>query len=419
MNSVIRLLFSLIICSACVTAAVAAQDLRQRVLRDAALEAGLTPPDAVNAPFDPEKAAIGEALFASDTLSLNSDMSCRTCHLPQFSSGDGLPNAVGTGGIGEGPARLATEGEIVPRNALPLWGRGGIGFDTFFWDGKVRRDTETGAIISQFGMAPPADDPLLTSVHLPFVEIDEMVDETQNVSDLYKTESVASAETIFEELAGRVRSDENLAVPLAAAFSMDPSELSFDQVADAVAHFIRREFRIRETDFHKFVFSGDSFTNEQLRGGLLFYGKGGCVACHNGPFFTDFEFHAIPFPQAGFGKNGFGLDYGRYNVTFDPRDLYKFRTPPLYNVEHSAPYSHSGSVATLEDAIRAHIDPLALDAFRHHNPIERQEYYRRLKAWASEPMSPAALTEDDITSITVFLNSLTYCEPGRTAYCQE
>ena len=88
------------------------------------------------------------------------------------------------------------------------------------------------------------------------------------------------------------------------------------------------------------------------------------MTCHYGPYFSDLKFHVVPFPQLGFGKNGFGVDYGRFNVTFDPKDLYKFRTPPLFNVEKTAPYGHSGSVATIQEAIAAHFDPLRLVNFR-------------------------------------------------------
>ena len=72
--------------------------------------------------------------------------------------------------------------------------------------------------------------------------------------------------------------------------------------------------------------------------------------CHSGPYFSDFKFHVVAFPHLGFGVNGFGVDYGRFNATFDPVDRYKFRTPPLYNVVKTGPYGHSGSVATVEDA---------------------------------------------------------------------
>ena len=64
-------------------------------------------------------------------------MSCGTCHLSKFSSADGLPNAVGVGGQGEGMERMLSDGEIVPRNTLPLWGRGSKDFNTLFWDGKI------------------------------------------------------------------------------------------------------------------------------------------------------------------------------------------------------------------------------------------------------------------------------------------
>ena len=70
--------------------------------------------------------------------------------------------------------------------------------------------------------------------------------------------------------------------------------------------------------------------------------------CHAGAYFTDFQYHTIAFPQLGSGRNGFGIDYGRFNVTYNPADLYKFRTPPLFNVTNTPPYGHSGSVNSLE-----------------------------------------------------------------------
>ena len=99
-------------------------------------------------------------------------------------------------------------------------------------------------------------------------------------------------------------------------------------------------------------------SESEQKGGLIFYGKGRCSSCHNGPYFTDFQFHAIATPQLGFGKNGFGIDYGRYNSTLRDEDRYRFRTPPLWNVTKTAPYFHSGSVQELEDAILLHVDPL-------------------------------------------------------------
>ena len=36
---------------------------------------------------------VGEIIFESKKLSLNGDISCRTCHIPKFGSADGIPNA--------------------------------------------------------------------------------------------------------------------------------------------------------------------------------------------------------------------------------------------------------------------------------------------------------------------------------------
>ena len=102
--------------------------------------------------------------------------------------------------------------------------------------------------------------------------------------------------------------------------------------------------------------------------------------CHNGPYFSDFKFHAVPLPQLGFCKNGFGVDYGRFNVTFDPQDLYRFRTPPLFNVEKTAPYGHAGSLAKLSEAIVAHFDPLRTIDLKSMDEVARHEFFKRMAA---------------------------------------
>src|SRR5690606_6569998 len=117
--------------------------------------------------------------------------------------------------------------------------------------------------------------------------------------------------------------------------------------------------------------------------------------------------HTVAFPQAGFGKNGFGVDYGRYNVTFDPADLYAFRTPPLYNVAKTAPYSHSGSVMNLEHAVQYHFDPL-----RHPSPVTmtqtaRIEHFKR-RAKAGSETTPPQLSDDDVKDVVSFLRTLSF-----------
>jgi cytochrome c peroxidase len=378
--------------------------MRESVLREAALENGITPISDLTPQSDPALVEIGRKLFESELLSFNSDTSCRTCHLDEFGSSDGLANAVGTSGVGEGPERMKSGGDIVPRNTLPLWGRGTTGFHTFFWDGKVRK-TESG-IASQFGPQAPSDDPLIVAVHLPFVEVRELVKRDEDIEQDYLTEEQYSATQIYEVLAQRVRDDDELGRELSSAAAKSVTNLTFLDIATAVAAFIRDDFAVTGTRFHNFVFDDGRLNSDELAGGLIFYGKGQCSTCHNGALFSDLSFHVIPFEQAGFGKNGFGVDYGRYNSTRDPADLYKFRTPPLINVTQTGPYSHSGKYGDLFALISAHIDPLKGLTGSAMTPVERRELVSRIGLWASsnEPIEP--LSDEEIEHIVSFLATL-------------
>ena len=269
-------------------------------LKEAAIKNGYKIPKEVNSKFDEGKATIGKKLFESSKLSLNGDTSCSSCHLDKFSSSDGIPNAIGVGGEGEGFHRLDSEGALVPRNTLPLWGRASKDFSTFFWDGKV--ELKNSKVISQFGENSPSSDPLTVAIHLPFVEIREMVVDDTFVNENLKTETVNSALSIQDILLQRAKVDLDLANSLSDAFSIPEDELEFVHLAISIKHFFAKKFALKDTRFSKFI-SGDSqLTDEEILGGITFYGKGMCSACHSGPHFTDFKFHTIALPQAGPGK---------------------------------------------------------------------------------------------------------------------
>jgi cytochrome c peroxidase len=268
-----------------------------------------------------------------------------------------------------------------------------------------------GKVISQFGDRPPSADPLVVAIHLPSVELREMVEDTPEVRETLVSEDVSAAESIQATLARRFASDKVIGPLLARANSKAPQEITFADVGDALAQFIRHEFRMRASAFERFLFDKGPITEDELAGGVLFYGRGRCSACHNGPYFSDLKFHAVAFPQAGFGKNGFGIDEGRYNVTLDPKDRFLFRTPPLHNVTLTAPYSHSGSVADLEGAIIAHFDPLRLVDTSRMSVRERADLYFRLGVAARETL-PSALTDEEVRQIATFLSMLEF-EPRR------
>lgn len=383
-----------------------ASSLREQMLRKYAMDFGLLPPEETWIEYDLELVGIGKKVFESKLLSSNSDTACASCHLDRFGSADGLPTAIGVEGKSFGARRVELGGDPQPRNALPLWGRGGKGFNVLFWDGRVA-ETEMGDIHSQFGVSP-SKDVLSVAAQLPPLELGEMVFDREGANAWYQKEDVRVAQTYAATIIARLGQESNLLEELSTKLNKPLDQVTYTDVMEAAAHFIAFNFRLKATGFHKFVFQEGTLTDEQLRGGLLFYGKAQCASCHNGPYLSDLSFHVIPFPQLGFGFNGFAVDYGRYNVTQDPNDLFAFRTPPLLNVSKTAPFSHSGSIPDLALAIRYHVDPLAVPLPETFQPEDRQQYARRLGLWAQDYPLTARITEQDIVDLIEFLRTLSY-----------
>lgn len=53
----------------------------------------------------------------------------------------------------------------------------------------------------------------------------------------------------------------------------------------------------------------------------------------------------------GFAPSPLESDLGRFNVTGDPSDKGRFKTPTLRNIELTPPYMHDGRFKTLEEVI--------------------------------------------------------------------
>ena len=148
-----------------------------------------------------------------------------------------------------------------------------------------------------------------------------------------------------------------------------PDDIRIIHIANALAEFITVEFRADGSAYDAYLAGDESALSEDARRGLaLFGGKAGCAGCHTGPLQTDQDFHAIAMPQIGYARSRVWdpviRDRGRVNETDRATDVYKFRTPSLRNVAHTAPYGHAGAYRTLEAVIRHHLDPLAgLDGY--------------------------------------------------------
>jgi cytochrome c peroxidase len=379
---------------------------QEDILRHQVLANGFRPAEQLYQNPHPGLAKVGKVIFESTGLSLNGNISCRTCHQDKFGSGDGIPNAAAILGAGVGPERLLSGAKLLPRNALPFWGRGAKGFNAFFWDGRVSQEDKK--IISQFGSHPPSEDLMVVADHLPVVEIREMLDEDEFIEQ-NKLESVKNSQKIYKAIADSLRKKEpNASMEIASYFHKDVNELTYRDYAQSLASFIRTDFKIKETKLERFVFKKETLSNSELKGGLIFYGNGKCITCHSGPHFSDFKYHNVAFPQLGFGKNGFGVDYGRYNATFKTDDLYKFRTAPLFNVEKTAPYGHSGSAPDMRSAIYSHFDPLRLVDVRKMSSLKRNDLYKRMSFSKETAERVGYLTDEDVDNLVSFLRTLSF-----------
>lgn len=115
-------------------------------------------------------------------------------------------------------------------------------------------------------------------------------------------------------------------------------KITFDHVAKALASF-QRTLTSRRSRFDRFL-DGEykQLNDKELEGLHLFRTKARCINCHNGQYFTDESFHNIGLT---YYKRKYE-DLGRYNVTKDPNDVGKFRTPSLRDVMNTSPWMHNG-----------------------------------------------------------------------------
>jgi cytochrome c peroxidase len=87
-----------------------------------------------------------------------------------------------------------------------------------------------------------------------------------------------------------------------------------------------------------------TLTANELAGYATFNAK--CASCHATDLMTDDSFR-----NNGLAINPRVNDVGRYKVTENVADYYKFRVPSLRNVEKTAPYMHDGRFGNLESVL--------------------------------------------------------------------
>jgi cytochrome c peroxidase len=248
---------------------------------------------------------LGEKLFFEKTLSLDSTISCASCHKPEFGFADNVPFSIGVGG---------KKGK---RNAPAVMNM--IGRDLLFFDGRAK-DLED-------------------QVHFPIEDANEMnLSYTIAIARLNRNKQYRKW---FSEVYKDKPTKENVALAIAAfERSMETNNTLFDH----------------RTDKTKTQMSASA-----ERGRALFVGsKAKCFDCHFTPDFTGDEFRNIGLYDGVVRK-----DAGRFDITKDSSDLGKFKVPGLRNIAVTGPYMHDGSMKTLREVIDYYDNPFKTIA----NPI--------------------------------------------------
>lgn len=128
-----------------------------------------------------------------------------------------------------------------------------------------------------------------------------------------------------------------------------------------------------------------AFTTEENEGYNLFKQK--CSSCHKEPLFTDQSFRSNGLPATATN------DLGRYNITLNQNDRYKFKVPSLRNLAYTPPYMHDGRILTL-NGVLAHYES-GITQLQNLDPLLQQN------------IRPGIFfTADEKAKLILFLNTL-------------
>jgi cytochrome c peroxidase len=249
-------------------------------------------------PMTAAKVELGKQLFYDKRLSGDGSRSCYSCHLKENGLTDGRPTAIG-----------AYEAKLT-RASPTLWN---IGYHSeFYWDGRsssLEKQAMAAWRGGNMGASGKDDRPSAKDIAIKLNEISG-----------YREQ--------FRKVFGGPVTPDNV-VRAIAAF-----ERTLVTTADQSAWI---KFR-----------GGDesAFSEEARRGWLIFSEKAKCTNCHDGILLTDMQYH-----NTGIGMDAPKPDVGRFRVTKDEKDTGAFKTPTLLDISKSAPYTHDGGVATLEEAV--------------------------------------------------------------------
>jgi len=313
-------------------------------------------------PVTRSRVSLGRKLFYDRRLSHNNTISCAMCHVPE----QGFT-------VNEMATAVGIEGRSVRRNAPTLY--------NVAYASRLFHDARETSLEQQIW------GPLLAANEMGNPSVGYVLERIRALPDY---------QGLFE-----------------AAF--DGKGPGMEALGKALAAY-QRTLVSANSPFDRWYYGGqkDALTAAAVRGFRLFSGKAGCSRCHSisatHALFTDNALHNTGIGyKASFGKPqtaGMAVDpvdsphhataplatqndLGRYEITRNPEDRWKYSTPSLRNVALTAPYMHDGSLGSLQ----------AVVAFYSDGGIANPELDPLLR--------PLDLTSSEQDDLVAFLMSLT------------
>ena len=243
------------------------------------------------------KEELGKLLFFEKALSLDSTVSCASCHIPEFAFSD-------TTALSDG-----VRGKLGLRNAPGIMNlHANV---PMFYDGRAKD--------------------LADQVHFPIQDPNEM-----NLA--------------MQEVVKRLNGDPKYVSIFSFLYH---TEANASNIAEAIAAY-ELTLQTSNTPFDAYMSGDESAVSESVKRGreLFLSDRAKCFDCHFGPDFTGDEFKNI-----GLYDGLAWADMGRYNTSKDSNDIGKFKVPGLRNVGVTGPYMHNGKFKTLEQVIEYYSNP--------------------------------------------------------------
>ncbi len=322
------------------------------------LPAPIAPPQN---PITPDKAVLGKMLFWEEQLSSDNTMACGTCHGVPTGFTDarnvlhpGNDNLPGT------PDDLFTSPGVIRSGLLqnyrsdPTFGLnpqltsrrtpdifGALYAEETFWDGRGSSsftDPQTGMVTIPVGAA------LESQVLGPIVSGVEMGHEgrswDQVVQKLEHVRPMALAANLTPDMVAALQ--QNPTYPQLFRQAFGTTDITAQRIAYAIATY-ERTLVPNQSPWDLFQAGNpNALTPDQIAGMNQFMGPASCNLCHTPPFFTDNQFHNL-------GLRPIAEDAGRQQVTQNPDDRGKFKTPSLRNAGLRQRFFHNGQESVLNN----------------------------------------------------------------------